>query len=217
MEKRIGFVGCYSHDVILMLAKVLSCVGKSVLIRDWNKHHTLRVSIPFPEGICTGQSVVEYDGFYFTEREDDCREKYDFELVDVGMEVTEEAVGRCSEWIMITDMLPHHIRRFADIAIPNDAVSACIIRDSFEDSCNAEPEVKRFLQLFPNKTEYFLSPDFRDVQNRYVCETLHEYSIGKASTEMQSTIFRMVGRLCPEYSEREIRHRVKRWERRRIR
>jgi hypothetical protein len=218
VEKRIGFVGCYSHDIILMLAKGLSCIGKSVLIRDWNRQHTLQASIPFPESICTEQSVVEYDGFCFTEREpEEGLDDYEFELVDFGMEVKEDVAGCCSEWILITDMLPHHIRRFAEIKIPQEAVSACIMRDAFEDSCNTDPEAIRFLRLFPNKTEYFLAPDFRDVQNRYVCETLHEYGISKASPEMRSMIFQMVGRFCPDCSEREIRRMVKQCERRSIR
>ena len=219
MERRIGFVGCYSHDVILMLAKVLGCMEKKVLIRDRNKLRTLQASVPIPEGICTANTEVEYDGFFFTELAPEYGKSggYDIELIDFGMDVKKEDVKQCSELMVVTDMLLHHIRRLAEAELPEKAVSVCIIRDSFEDICKREAEVKSFLQTFPEKQEFFLPPDFRDVRNRYVCETLHEYNIRKASPEMKDMLYRIAERLCPGCSEREIRRNIRYRERRHYR
>lgn len=218
LKKIIGFVGCYSHDVILMLTGVLGCMGKKVLLRDRNKLHTLSVSVPVPEGVCAAETVMEYDGFFFTEREanQEETEEYEIELVDFGMEWKPEAAC-CSELVVITDMLLHHIRRLNEIDIPKERVRFCIMRDSFASVCKGEQEVELFLRSFPNAIECFLEPDCRDVKNRYVCESLHEYSVSKASPEMQEIIGRMAGFLCTEYSEREIRRCIKYRGRRRYR
>lgn len=219
MRKIIGFVGCYSHDVILMLTGALGCMGKRVLLRDRNKQHTLSVSVPVPEGVCASKTILEYDGFFFTEREEcpEDAEEYELEIVDFGMDIKPEQAARCSELVVITDMLLHHVRRLGEIELPNEKVRFCIMRDAFASVCKSEQEVGRFLRSFPNCIEYFLEPDFRDVKNRYVCETLHEYSVNKASPEMQGMIYGMVDFLCPEYSEREIRRRIKYQGRRRYR
>lgn len=218
LKRIVGFVGCYSHDVILMLTGVLRYMGKRVLLRDRNRLHTLSVSVPVPEGVCAAETVLEYDGFFFTEREADPEEagEYEIELVDFGMEWKQES-ARCSELVVITDMLLHHIRRLVVTEIPKEKVRFCIVRDAFVSACKGEQEVGLFLQSFPNCVEYFLEPDHRDVKNRYVCETMHEYSASKASPEMQAVIVRMAGFLCPECSEREIRRYIKHQGRRRYR
>lgn len=219
VERRIGFVGCYSHDVILMVAKVLGCLSKKVLIRDQNRQHTLLASIPVPEGLSITTTKVEYDGFFFTGQEEvlDDSEDFDIEIVDFGMDINVNDSNNCSELFLITDMLLHHIRRLEKTGLINEKVSICILRDAFEDTCKKEKEVKIFLQSFPNGAEYFLPPDYRDARNRYVCETLHEYSICRASPEMQDIIYGIASKLYPEYSEKEIKRRVKQQERRRYR
>lgn len=218
MEQRIGFIGCYSHDVILMLAKVMECMGKRVLIRDRNRKRTLQVSLPVPDRLSAAETAVEYDGLFFTEQKVLCGEgDYDVELVDFGMRGNKTEVQRCSGVVLVTDMLLHHIRDLEAEMIPKEAVCVCIVRDALEEICMEESEWKHFLQLFPNGKTYFLSPDFRDVRNRYVCETMHEYRVSKASPEMRNIIFKLAATFCTPYTEQEIRSAVRRRERGRYR
>lgn len=218
VEKRIGFVGCYSHDIILILAKVLGHMGKAVLVRDNNKRHILRASVPIPDTICPEREEVEYDGVFFTEqRAEEVTGRYAIELIDFGMEADEYAEDYCTDWVVVTDMLLHHIRQMQESCFPRGKALVCVIRDAIEDICTKEPEVRRMLDSFLGSRVFFLPPDFRDVRNRYVCETSHEYSINRASPEMQDMIYCLAELLCETYSEKEIRRRVKRLERRRYR
>lgn len=219
MERRVGFAGCYSHDVILLLAKVLTCMEKKVLLVDRNKRHTLRASIPVPEGLCTGKEKIEYDGLFYTEQESSKveREKYDIELIDFGMEIKEDAAFQCTEIIVVTDMLLHHIHALSKEPIPKERVRACVIRDVMHGIYRKEAAMKAFLHSFPNRAEFFLPPDVRDMRNRYVCEMMQEYSLKRASPEMQEAVLQIAGALCPGYSEKEIHQRVKLRERRQYR
>lgn len=218
LGKRIGFVGCYSHDIILMLAKVFMCMEKKVLVRDCNKRHILRASVPIPDSISLETEEAEYDGVYFTEQKPvEVSERYAFELIDFGMDADESATRYCTDWIVITDMLLHHIRQLEESPLSREQTRVCVIRDAFEDICKKEPEVRHLLGNFPNRREFFLAPDFRDVRNRYVCETSHEYNVSRASPEMRDMIFCVAGMLCTDFSEKDIRRRVKRSERRRYR
>lgn len=219
MERRVGFVGCYSHDVILLLAKVLTCMGRKVLLVDRNKRHTLRASIPIPEGISTGKEKIEYDGMFYTEKESNEaeRENCDIELIDFGMEIKRDAAFRCTELIVVTDLLLHHIHALSEEPIPKERVRACVIRDVMHGFYKKEAVIKAFMQSFPNRAEFFLPPDIRDMRNRYVCEMMQEYSLKRASPEMREAVLQIAGTLCPGYSEKEIRQRVRLRERRQYR
>ena len=216
MEKRIGFIGCYSHDIILMLARVLACTEKKVLIRDCNKRHILRDSIPIPDAICREEAEVEYDGVFFTERSaTETTEWYDIELIDYGLEVNAGEKSECTDWVVVTDMVLHHIRRLEKIDFPRENVRACVVRDSYEDICKGEPEIRRFLNTVPGTKEFFLPPDIRDVRNRCVCETAYEYNVNRASPETQRMIYSIAELFCVNLTGKEIRRRIKRRERRR--
>lgn len=217
MKKRVGFIGCYSNDVILMLAKVLSSTGQKVLLWDRNPLRTLGVSVPKPEGVYPAQARIEYDGILFSEQVHCSEEDCDMQLIDFGMEADRREAARCTELIVLTDMLLHHIRRLRDADVPRPFVRVCVMRDATEQLCKREKEVREFLNMFPNRKEFFLAPDLRDVKNRYVCETAHEYNIRKASPEMQDVIFGIACLLCPEYTEKELRKAVKQAERREYR
>lgn len=219
MERRVGFFGCYSHDVILLLAKVLSCMEKRVLLVDRSRRHTLRASIPVPEGVDLEKNKIEYDGIFFGESESTTEERkgYDVELIDFGMEpMREDALG-CTELVVVTDMLLHHIRHLTKLDVPGERVRICLIRDAMGYSGKKEKAIREFLKKFPNRTEFFLSPDFRDMRNRYVCETMNEYSMKRASPEMQEIIVQIAALFCPGYMGKEIKQKVRNAERRRYR
>lgn len=215
--KVIGFVGCYSHDVILMLAKVLSSAEKEVLLCDRNLRHTLGASVPVPGGISVGEEIAAYDGLYFTQQKinEEMQQEYDILLADFGMQEFCGETECCTEIFLITDALLHHIRQLNGLELQRELVQEVLIRDMPGGLYAKEKELQELLNRFPNREELFLAPDKRDIENRCVCETLHEYHVKNASPELQEFIYRTAGRLCPEISKREFRRRIRRQEGRR--
>lgn len=215
--KIIGFVGCYSHDVILMLAKVLSSAEKEVLLCDRNLRHTLSASVPVPGGISVGEEIAAYDGLYFTQQKINAKmlQEYDILLTDFGMQEFCGETECCTEIFLITDALLHHIRQLNGLELQRELVQEVLIRDMPGGLYAKEKELQELLNRFPNRKELFLAPDKRDIENRCVCETLHEYHVKNASPELQEFIYRTAGRLCPEISKREFRRRIRRQEGRR--
>lgn len=213
-KEKIGFVGCYSHDVILLLAKVLAFAGKTVLLEDRNAVHTLAASIPVPEELSGETAVVEYDGIYFTQGESGCDIAYDFCLTDFGWMGRDEETAGCTRLVLVTDMMRHHLKRLQKLPVSRENVRECIIRDAIGGTRQGEREVKTFLAVFPKRTEIYLQPDVRDIRNRFVCETVGEYSFRRASPEMQGAILSIACELCPEFTKKEIQHRIRQGERR---
>ncbi len=215
--KVIGFVGCYSHDVILMLAKVLSSAEKEVLLCDRNLRHTLGASVPVPGGISVKEEIAAYDGLYFTQQKinEEMLREYDILLADFGMQEPFREAECCTEIFLVTDALLHHIRQLSGLELQTELVREVLIRDIPGGMYAKEKELREFLNKFPNRKERFLVPDKRDIENRCVCETLHEYHVKNASPELQEFIYQTAGRLCPEVAEKELRRRVRRQEGRR--
>lgn len=215
--KVIGFVGCYSHDVILILAKVLSSAEKEVLLCDRNLRHTLGASVPVPGGISVKEEIAAYDGLYFTQQKinEEMLREYDILLADFGMQEPFREAECCTEIFLVTDALLHHIRQLSGLELQTELVREVLIRDIPGGMYAKEKELREFLNKFPNRKERFLVPDKRDMENRCVCETLHEYHVKNASPELQEFIYQTAGRLCPEVAEKELRRRVRRQEGRR--
>lgn len=216
MKKRVGFIGCYSHDVILLLAKVLGNAKKKVLVSDRNKNHTLEASVPVPEGLSPRTEVLSYDGIFFTSAKlkPETEELYQAVFLDFGMDVSTEEVKQCTDIILVTDMLPHHLLQLEKTEIPKDLVKVCILRDVVGAGWRTEQSFREFMARFPKRREFYLAPDFRDVRNRYACEVSHEYRVNRASAEMQEMIYTVAAMLCPEVSETEFRRRMRARERR---
>lgn len=218
MQKRvIGFVGCYSHDIILMLAKVLAGAEKKVLLCDRNTQHTLGASVPVPCGISAIESIIVYDGLYFTQQ--NIREEglgdYDIVLMDFGMSGVCGDMECCTEVFVVTDALLHHIRQLSRLKLRKELVRHILIRDMAGGMRLKEKELQEFLKEFPNRKEFFVPPDKRDIENRCVCETLHEYYVRNASPELQECIYDTAADFCPEIPEKELRRRIRRQEGRR--
>lgn len=217
MKKEIiGVVGYYSHDVILMLAKVLSGIGKSVLLLDRNIHHTLEASLPVPQGVKIREQVMEYEGFFFSEAgvSDDMLSEYDVIFIDFGMSQIHNDLQYCSQFYIITDMLLHHMQQVGRVNLDNSLVKRVLIRDAVYGKVSEAGEIKKFLNQYPNCSEFYVSCNKQDVRNRWVCESLHEYSVKKASSQLRDFIFDTARELCGEIAEKEFYKKLKRQERR---
>ncbi len=216
MKKEIvGFVGCYSHDVILILAKVASAMKHRILLLDYNSKHTLGASIPIPAGISAREKIVEYDGFFFSEQELDAEmlADYDLILMDFGMYNLHEDLMFCTQIVLVTDMLLHHIRQLAGLSFGKELVKKVLVRDAVGGVKAEEPELQKLLCSFPNRQEFFIPPDRRDVKNRYVCETMHEYQVKNASPELREFVYDTVREWCFEGSGKAFRRKL--WQKER--
>lgn len=213
--KIIGFVGCYSHDLILLLAKALFCVGKKVLVEDRNVNHTLSASVPVPLGLSSAKEIISYDGISFTETEvsDNQRKAYHFVLIDFGMAVHWE-ISKCNNIYLISDRLPHHLRKLKELNIPQHLVGGILIRDAVETGNDNDPDLCELMAKYSNLSTVFLKPDVRDIRNRVVCETLCDYRIKNASEQMQELVGRFTLKICGEIDEKELWKRIRRQERR---
>lgn len=216
--RKVGVIGCYSHDVILLLAKAVRCLGERVVVTDRNEARVLSACIPFSED-WKAEGYTEYNGVYFSSgpREEETDDEAGVEFVDFGFTPWLPECSQCQELIVICDMHIHHMHRIRDAAFPREKVRLCILRDVVPGLLNREKNVTEFLSGLAAEKQIYLWPDYKDIKNRYVCELQHEYSLKNASTGMREAIFEAICFLFPGTEERELRRRIRQEERREYR
>lgn len=216
--RKIGIIGCYSHDMILLLAKAVRCIGERVVVTDRNEAHVLSSCIPLT-GDWKSEPYTEYKGIFFSS--DLQGEKTDneegVEFIDFGFTPTERECNLCRDLIVICDMHMHHMQRIQNAGFPRDKVRLCMLRDVDLGLLNCEKGVTDFLTALAAEKQIFLLPDDRDIRNRYVCELQYEYSLKNASFGMREAVFEAVCFLFPDTEEKELRRRIRRVERREYR
>ena len=213
--RRIGVIGCYSHDVILLLAKAVRYLGERVVVTDRNEARVLSACIPFAEEGKT-EEYTEYNGLYFSAsvRKRDAEDEQGVEFVDFGFTPQESECSQCGELLVVCDMHWHHMQRIRDAVFPREKVRLCVLRDVVPELLSREKSVVDFLAGLAAEKQIHLLPDDRDVRNRYVCELQHEYSLRNASAGMREAIFEAVCVLFPDAEERELRRKIRQEERR---
>ncbi len=216
--RKIGVIGCYSHDVILLLAKAVRCLGERVVVTDRNEFHVLSACIPLSEERET-ETYTEYNGIYFST--DVWKEETDdapgVEFVDFGFVSWSPECSLCQDLIVICDMHMHHMQRIRDAVFPREKVRLCMLRDVVPGLLNREKSVTEFIAGLAAEKQIYLLPDDRDIRNRYVCELQYEYSLKNASAGMREAIFEVVCFLFPGTEERELRRKIRLEERREYR
>lgn len=216
--RKIGIIGCYSHDVILLLAKAVRCLGERVVLTDRNEAHVLSTCVPLTDDWKL-KPYTEYKGIFFSS--DLQGEKTDnesgVEFIDFGFAPTDGECNLCRDLIVICDMHMHHIRRIQNAGFPREKVRVCMLRDVDQRLLNREKGVTDFLTSLAAEKQIYLLPDDRDIRNRYVCELQYEYSLKNASVGMREAVFEAVCFLFPETEEKELRRRIRQVERREYR
>lgn len=216
--RRIGIIGCCSHDVILLLAKAVRCLGERVILTDRNEARVLSACVPLPEEWET-EPYTEYKGMFFSKepQKKTWRNVPGVEFVDFGFGSQKAEWDLCEDLIVICDMHPHHMKKINDAQFPREKVRLCLLRDVIPELLNREKDVREFLDGLKAELRITLFPDHKDVKNRYVCELHHEYSLKNASAEMREAILQTVCLLFPGTEEKELRRRIRLEERREYR
>ncbi|NLN65540.1 MAG: hypothetical protein GX144_09075 [Clostridiaceae bacterium] len=110
---RLGFIGFCKTDIILYMARILTCLGENVAVIDCSGQHELKLSVP--DAIDT-EDRLDYRGvdFYSNSKGINTAElpvkNYTILLVDYGVNLHAlEKEAELEALFVVTDMHRHHV------------------------------------------------------------------------------------------------------------
>ena len=107
----IGWVGIEKYDIILYLAKLLTCLNKKVLLIDRSENSALTYCIPIPAIMNATSNKVNFRNIDFIKERNvsDFINDYDYILIDFGFKTTHADIYKCDKIIIVTDKQQHNI------------------------------------------------------------------------------------------------------------
>lgn len=197
MDNIVGFVGYECEDIAIYLAKILRELGKNIVIVDRTEQELLCE-------IFETRTEIEYSGFLITNRTVRHGE-YDFVFYLFGYRLNHPKLYECKTMIMVTDGVPAH---------------ATLLKKINHWECNCHLLIRNLVPMkhtetylaavLSKETEYFAIPyDEKDVRSRCSLGPYTGCEIRRLSVGMQEALLKLICSFYLEYTERDIRKRIK--------
>jgi len=121
----IGWVGIEKYDIILYLAKLLTCLNKKVLLIDRSENEALSYCIPTPAMLNPKTSKITFRNIDFIKDRnvsDFVHDDYDYILIDFGFKTAHADIYKCSKIIIVTDKQQHNINKIKTLKFNTEDV-----------------------------------------------------------------------------------------------
>lgn len=160
MTRIIGFLGSDKAEVILYLSRVLTKLGKKVLLQDMSETKSLSYIInKSSEEI---EDFVTYHEADFTNVSQLQTLIYDFILVDFGLNIKNADIKKCSEIWIFTDPQIHHIMPLKELRLEKQQKRILIIKDFVHSKINAKYIMKELKEVSIATDPYIIYWDEQD-------------------------------------------------------
>lgn len=199
MEKVVGFAGYECEDMVLYLARIMSALGKRVVIVDRTEQEMLLEIL----GMQKQQESAVREGYFYgvwiTEQNVD-DEEYDMIFLVFGYRLLHPKLYECEALIMVTDGVPAHASLFRKLGRWE--------RKQYLVMRNLVPmrHRKEYLaRLAENEQNYCEIPyEEKDIRMRYSLGAYTVCAVKQLSSGMKRALVLLTTFLVPDYQEKKI-------------
>lgn len=210
--KQLGFVGVDSTDMVLYLARLLSCNEKKVAVIDYTKRHQLIQTANVPDVLFGTGSYYKEILIVAAEALTDEREVKSCEYIFhyFGAAVSHPQIANCTELFFVTDMIPTNASLLKEVKCSEVTKKYCIIRNMIDAKYRGKYLVSLMEQGFAPKDAIELPYAEQDYRCRcYLCiDTKHKLKIKELSAGMQQVLLYLFKEL-EQADEKTIKKIVK--------
>lgn len=206
----VAYIGIDNFDHILYLSRILSHLGKKVLLIDHSDTLSLKYSIPMPDGLDCSSDMVDYKHVEFTTSEisEEIKEKYDDIIIFCGFNPREEDINSCNRVVFVTDQYRYNYDRVSSL-YPNDSNVSQIepellVKEATTSKITANVITDHMGITFSPNNISVLYFDEQDYNNSLICHFNQSFQFKKISKQLQDYLIREVSRFYPESSIKDI-------------
>lgn len=218
--KTISFLGIESYDIILYLARILSNLGKRILVIDVSDRGALSNGLyDSSEALVdnTEPGILSHQGLDFIPRvyewiyrgdfynqflyHTNC--DYDYILIDYGLNIGHTAIEKSTLVIMVSDMQKHNIESLLPVMEQLDLPKEIVIKDVVPCKIKAKDLLPDKVREIKNVIHY-LDIDINDIANKIQMQHTRLISLKKCSKKMKDLLCGVVNRIEKDRTKKEI-------------
>ncbi len=197
----VAYAGIECFDLILYQARILSKLGRKVLIMENRAAGAFYYTIPRPFGIDGEINPVTYRriDFAVTSLPEGVKENYDDIFITHDFQIPEEEYNRV---VFSTDLLLHHMKMVSSLFIQSKCQNkSLLVRNIIEVNVNTK---YLFGQLGKNISIDYIDFDELDYENAILCQHNQTMQFVGLSRKTKKFLLKEIGLLCPEVETRAI-------------
>lgn len=210
--RQIGFVGIDSTDIVIYLARLLSCNEKKVAIVDYTKRHQLIQTANVPDVLFGSGSyfkdvlVVAADAMTDDKEVRSC--EYIFHYF--GAVMSHPQIANCTELFFVTDMALSNATMFKGVTCSEDTKKRCIVRNVIDVKYKIKFLIDAMEQDFNAKEVIQIPYNENDYRNRcYLCiDTKHKLKL-KEMSETMAFVVTSIFREWEELTDKQLKKIIK--------
>jgi hypothetical protein len=216
----VAYIGIDNFDNILYLSRILSKLGKKVLVMDHSESLSVQYSIPQPRGMDCRKEIITYRKVDFTTQEINqaMREEYDDILIYCGFQKKDSDIACCNRIIFVTDLYRYNCARITDTSMVCDASNKIeqelLIKDAAPIKITPDILVERMGLSIPSEHISILYHDERDYTNGLVYHYNGSFRLKGISKARKKYLLEEVKKLHPEINFNQTKTAYRRARRR---
>jgi len=204
LEKIVGFIGYECEDIALYLAKILSKLGKKIVIIDRTEQEMLLEMLEIQGHAESGEKDGELSGVRIT-GQSVYYEEYDVVFYLFGYRLIHPKMYDCESLIMVTDGVPAHASLLRKI--DNWQHKQYLLIRNLVPMKHTEQYLAR---LADGEAGFCPIPfDERDIRMKYSLNSYVNGMVKNLSAGMKNALMTVLKFLSAEYPERIIKETMK--------
>lgn len=218
----IAFVGIDNFDNIFYISKILSAVGKRVLLIDHSDTLAIKHSIPLPDGVECSKELVTYRNIDFTTKilTTDMMEEYDDIFLAYGFNEPLQDIVYCNRIVYVLDLYRYNQERLICIMgekLPKEVEKELIVKGVLDTKLIPELVAEKIDNSITKEGISVLLHDERDEANALLCHHNRMFCLRGISRQRKNYLSKVIRGYYPEISNHTVRAAFRQSKRRNLR
>lgn len=203
----VAFVGIECFDNIQYMARILSNLGKKVLVIDYSETEALTWSVPQINFIDIKKDIINYRHVDYTNQKitDDMLKVYDDVIVAFGFNIIDEVIYSCNKINYVTDLYINNIEKLNRINDYNTEKKYLLIRNVLGIKISPESVALQIEKNIPSENTTILPFSENDLSNGLINQYNQTICFTNISRPYKELLYKQIQILYPDITKDKLK------------
>lgn len=203
----VAFVGIESFDNIQYMARILSILGKKVLVIDYSETEALTRSVPELDFIDIKKDIINYRNVDYTKLDmtEALLKVYDDIIVAFGFNIIDEEIMLCNKIIYVTDLYINNIEKLNRISDYKAEKKYLLIRNVMGIKISPESVALKIDKNISPENTLILPFSENDQINGLINQYNQTIDLTNISRPFKKLLYKQIHELYPNITKDKLR------------